>query len=897
MADASVSIGFDATELASGVARARALMDGFSKDTVSTMQKAQSATLGRNFGQGIQDELRSLALFGNDTKVAFQEAAKAGKEAEQRAARIAELQGRLSNAQGATFNIGATVAQQLEVARQKLAQLESAIVGPARANSEEQEKQLKLAVEREGVLQNILRLEKQQASELKNQEQAARQAADAEGAKAARAQQAAQAQQEQAARERQAAEQRRAAVRLEASEANRLAAIRRASVSEDLAVLELRAAGQTREAAALERQVAVQRRATALARDLVISRQTALSVAERQIAAEERITAAQRARAPRAGGSAFSGLGSAAGGIAAGAGLYVGVAALGEFARQSVQVAAEVDSLRSGLASLGETGQGVERRIDALRKVTRDLKGLRFEDAVRGEINLRATGVSAQKAEEIIREFGNALLLVGRGEELGGVILALNQINGKGKVFAEEVNQIAERLPQIRSLMRDAFGTANTEEIQKMGLTFEQFVNRLLGQLAKLPRAMGSLKSDLTAVREETRQVQAEIGEMLAPGILGMVQFTRDTLKFAGALKEAAVNGEQLDRAIARAFGHAPSIKESFENARAFSDWMGAANAANAQYAEAIGKQLPGFNFEQMAKARIELEKISDALAETDEEKLARLQEKINAYKGALGGFNPEEVLLAPEAFTPEALKTAAELARLQRERAAIERSIADEVRRQNEDLEEQRKRNVELRDEKGQQVRRNAETRGLALGELQLLELQAAGETKKAEALDKQLRTQELMISYRDQLNLSEEDALKLAQRRVEAEEKIRKGDEEGGRRKIRGYSQEQESFKKSQEPYRQLEKLKRDQEGDFFERNQRTTGLDRLRDLQDRSRPAFGGAALRDQLNARNAQNPAAGRVREPVAPDRSGQGLEKLFSTAVEELRTLNKNLQAY
>ena len=99
---------------------------------------------------------------------------------------------------------------------------------------------------------------------------------------------------------------------------------------------------------------------------------------------------------------------------------------------------------------------------------TAELPGLGFEQAVQGSINLQAASFSADEARQTLEGFGNALATVGGGKaDLDGVVRALTQIAAKGKVTAQEINQLAERLPQIREIMKEAFGTSNTEELQK----------------------------------------------------------------------------------------------------------------------------------------------------------------------------------------------------------------------------------------------------------------------------------------------------------------------------------------------------------------------------------------------------------------------------------------------
>jgi tape measure domain-containing protein len=151
---------------------------------------------------------------------------------------------------------------------------------------------------------------------------------------------------------------------------------------------------------------------------------------------------------------------------------------------------------------------------------------------------LQAAGFSADTARKALMGFGNALATIGRGkEDLDGVIRALTQIASKGKISAEEINQLAERLPQIRVAMKNVFGTADTEVLQKMGIASKEFVELLIEEFNKAPKAMAGLKTELEILSEEMKFVMAEIGGAIAPisiqiasGFLESVKGMRDAM-------------------------------------------------------------------------------------------------------------------------------------------------------------------------------------------------------------------------------------------------------------------------------------------------------------------------------------------------------------------------------
>jgi tape measure domain-containing protein len=147
-------------------------------------------------------------------------------------------------------------------------------------------------------------------------------------------------------------------------------------------------------------------------------------------------------------------------------------------------------------------------------------------------------------AERSLLAYGNALATVGKGKaELAGVTTALTQISAKGKVTAEEINQIAERVPQIRVAMQAAFGTANTEALQKMGLTAKQFIQGVNDELLKLPRVTGGAQNAFENLEDTTRKAFIAIGNNILPTLLPMVErvtrgLTDMTAKFAALSPE-----------------------------------------------------------------------------------------------------------------------------------------------------------------------------------------------------------------------------------------------------------------------------------------------------------------------------------------------------------------------
>lgn len=177
-----------------------------------------------------------------------------------------------------------------------------------------------------------------------------------------------------------------------------------------------------------------------------------------------------------------------------------------------VQAAMAYDSQVRGLAAYAKNAQELQDQLGRLQEIAK-LPGLGLKEVRAGVLQLEAAGLNAQTAERALMAFGNALALVGKGKsELDGVILALGQIASKGSISAEEINQIAERVPQIRQVLVSAFGTASTEAIQKMGLSADIAIKKIIAGLEQLPKATTSALTTFENLQDALEQAFLPIG-------------------------------------------------------------------------------------------------------------------------------------------------------------------------------------------------------------------------------------------------------------------------------------------------------------------------------------------------------------------------------------------------
>lgn len=184
-----------------------------------------------------------------------------------------------------------------------------------------------------------------------------------------------------------------------------------------------------------------------------------------------------------------------------------GVASVGAFAK--------MDSLKRGLNSVTGSAAETEKEFKRLLEVAK-LPGLGLEEAVRGSVNLQAAGFSADRARESLMAFGNALATVGKGRnELNLVNLALTQMQNKTTGFGQEIRQLTEQLPQLRGILQGAFGTAQSEEIAKLGYTGAEVVDILITEFGKIPKVTGGIANAFENTSDAIKLALMRVGNAL----------------------------------------------------------------------------------------------------------------------------------------------------------------------------------------------------------------------------------------------------------------------------------------------------------------------------------------------------------------------------------------------
>lgn len=186
----------------------------------------------------------------------------------------------------------------------------------------------------------------------------------------------------------------------------------------------------------------------------------------------------------------------------------------------AVRAATDLDSLRRGLNAITGDAAATERQIASLREIAK-LPSVDFKAAAQGSIVFQTLGKDAAFAERMIRGVANAATLSSTGQAgFESVMLQLTQVAGAGKLRGQELSTIIGAAPAMAEAVRRAFGSVSSEEIAKMGLSADQFFERLMRGMESLQQVQGGAASTFENFAGSMNQLGAAIGERILPIIV-----------------------------------------------------------------------------------------------------------------------------------------------------------------------------------------------------------------------------------------------------------------------------------------------------------------------------------------------------------------------------------------
>ena len=271
-------------------------------------------------------------------------------------------------------------------------------------------------------------------------------------------------------------------------------------------------------------------------------------------------------------GMAIGGPGAALGGASIGA--QVGIV------RQSVSdmstYSAELEKLRTALRGVVKSQEEYEKSLQIINSATKDLN-VPLESSLRGFTRLAASVVGAggtvSDAEVVFKGITTALKATGKGAaEVDGSITALSQVFSKGKLSAEEINQIAERLPGTFNLISQAAGKSGPElykalEQGQVSLnTVMRFSESLIAKYSDSADKIASSSEDAGArFKVAMDGFREEIGKTFIPLGATLQNSATDLLTYATTFVETF---NKISKSIDDFVARRPALGTALENTR-----------------------------------------------------------------------------------------------------------------------------------------------------------------------------------------------------------------------------------------------------------------------------------------------------------------------------------------
>jgi tape measure domain-containing protein len=285
-------------------------------------------------------------------------------------------------------------------------------------------------------------------------------------------------------------------------------------------------------------------------RELEAAKDAAMSVDEiKRINAEMKALEREISKASgTAKGFNLGNIGAGFVGAAAALGLDASIQGLVALKDRTIEATLKLQSFRNALIGVSTTAKDGEQNFDNLIDVS-DRLGFEIEgigDAYKGYIiSATKTGFTNKEARQQFEDVAIAARVLNLSTaELNGVLVAFSQISSKGKVSAEELNQITERLPGTFALAAKSMGLT-TEELRKqleLGNVYSnEFIPKFTATLRNdfiggIDAAVNSLSATLARANNEIFLFLANAGEKLTPLIGGIANLTTSAFKSLNAL-------------------------------------------------------------------------------------------------------------------------------------------------------------------------------------------------------------------------------------------------------------------------------------------------------------------------------------------------------------------------
>jgi len=167
---------------------------------------------------------------------------------------------------------------------------------------------------------------------------------------------------------------------------------------------------------------------------------------------------------------------------------------------------ADIQRMEKGLALYGST-------LEDIRRLAKE-PNIGVFDGAKSLVGLRAAKIEAGLAERAVKSFANAIAAAGgNAADLEPALLNLKQFKATRNINQVDLRQLSARIPQSSDVILKAFGTLDTEKLNKIGI--DKFIEGFVTELEKIPKVAGGAGVAMEQVSDSFTFFSATIGEGL----------------------------------------------------------------------------------------------------------------------------------------------------------------------------------------------------------------------------------------------------------------------------------------------------------------------------------------------------------------------------------------------
>jgi tape measure domain-containing protein len=254
-----------------------------------------------------------------------------------------------------------------------------------------------------------------------------------------------------------------------------------------------------------------------------------------------------------------------------GAALTAGITApLAGVGAAAVKMSEDLNTARVSFTNMLGSAQAADQMLGNLQKFAAATP-FEFPDLVQSARRMQALGFAADQVIPTLTTVGDAAAAMGGGKDVvDRLTLALGQMQAKGKVSAQEMNQIAETGVGAWKILADSIGTSipNAMKLAEKGLISSSdaipailagMKQKTEGQMAAMSKTLSGQFSNL---KDQISQTLIPIGQILTPALQALVkvmspllQMVQDFAKWFQGLSDPVKNAAIAFAAMAAALG------------------------------------------------------------------------------------------------------------------------------------------------------------------------------------------------------------------------------------------------------------------------------------------------------------------------------------------------------